>query len=91
MIQLNDTSSSFQARIGNMDGIFVAFHNTAQIQGFQYLNLNDMDNRLFGAPESGDAVFRMCVGLLGKINDAIQEYHPKEVSHVYFRLRLQDC
>ena len=40
---------SFQARIGNMDGIFVAYHNTARIFGFQYLPLEEMDERLYGA------------------------------------------
>jgi hypothetical protein len=30
---------SFQARIGDMDGIFVAYHNTARVFGFQYLPL----------------------------------------------------
>lgn len=32
-------SVSFQARIGDMDGIFVAYHNTARVFGFQYLPL----------------------------------------------------
>ncbi|EJC98163.1 Pet127-domain-containing protein [Fomitiporia mediterranea MF3/22] len=39
---------SFQARIGNMDGIFLAYHNTARIFGFQYVPLEEMDRRLFG-------------------------------------------
>ena len=30
---------SMQVRIGNMDGIFVAYHNTARIFGFQYISL----------------------------------------------------
>jgi hypothetical protein len=28
---------SLQARIGGMDGIFVAYHNTKRLTGFQYL------------------------------------------------------
>lgn len=31
---------SMQVRIGNMDGIFVAYHNTARIFGFQYISLS---------------------------------------------------
>lgn len=42
---------SFQARIGNMDGVFVAYHNTARIFGFQYVSLEEMDARLFGEEE----------------------------------------
>lgn len=37
---------SLQARIGNMDGIFVAFHNIAKIFGFQYLPLTSIDKIL---------------------------------------------
>lgn len=34
---------SLQARIGNMDGIFVCYHNIQDIFGFQYLPLQDID------------------------------------------------
>lgn len=30
---------SFQVRIGGMDGIFLAYHNTSRIFGFQYVPL----------------------------------------------------
>lgn len=34
---------SLQARIGRMDGVFVAYHNIQEIFGFQYLPLTEMD------------------------------------------------
>ncbi|KAK6457608.1 uncharacterized protein RJT20DRAFT_24942 [Scheffersomyces xylosifermentans] len=34
----------FQARIGQMDGIFVAYHNINTFFGFQYLPLEELDN-----------------------------------------------
>ncbi|ODV93383.1 hypothetical protein PACTADRAFT_51981 [Pachysolen tannophilus NRRL Y-2460] len=34
---------SLQARIGNMDGIFICFHNIEKIFGFQYLPLSEID------------------------------------------------
>ncbi|GMM36870.1 Pet127 protein [Saccharomycopsis crataegensis] len=34
---------SFQARIGNMDGIFVCYHNIEKIFGFEYIPLTDID------------------------------------------------
>ena len=34
----------FQARIGQMDGIFVAYHNINSFFGFQYLPLEELDN-----------------------------------------------
>lgn len=39
---------SLQARLGNMDGIFMAFHNIKKFLGFQYLPLSDIDNLFFG-------------------------------------------
>ncbi|KAI5970449.1 PET127 [Candida margitis] len=33
----------FQARIGQMDGIFIAYHNINSIFGFQYLPLEELD------------------------------------------------
>lgn len=37
---------AFQARIGQMDGVFVAYHNVASFFGFQYLPLAELD-RIF--------------------------------------------
>ncbi|EMD39830.1 hypothetical protein CERSUDRAFT_92320 [Gelatoporia subvermispora B] len=62
---------SFQARIGNMDGVFVAFHNTLKMFGFQYIPLQEMDERLFGTPQAGNRVFEKCVELLEAICDEI--------------------
>ena len=39
---------SLQARLGNMDGIFMAFHNIKKFLGFQYLPLSQIDNYFFG-------------------------------------------
>lgn len=58
---------SFQARIGNMDGILVAHHNTARIFGFRYIPLSEMDTCLFGGEDRGEAVFEKCVLLLEEI------------------------
>lgn len=41
---------SLQVRMGRMDGIFVAFHNTERIFGFQYLPLPELDQSLHGSP-----------------------------------------
>ncbi|CAN6644486.1 hypothetical protein TRVA0_020S01882 [Trichomonascus vanleenenianus] len=40
---------SLQARIGRMDGIFVAFHNVRQMFGFRYVPLSEMDRILHSA------------------------------------------
>lgn len=58
---------SFQARIGNMDGILVAHHNTARMFGFRYIPLAEMDACLFGGEDRGVVVFEKCVLLLEEI------------------------
>ncbi|WFD43312.1 hypothetical protein MPSI1_001973 [Malassezia psittaci] len=69
---------NFQVRIGNMDGIFVAYHNTSQIFGFQYIKLEEMSQRLFGSPQMGDLAYRLCLGLLEKVLDTAVETFPKQ-------------
>ncbi|EKM79419.1 hypothetical protein AGABI1DRAFT_59024 [Agaricus bisporus var. burnettii JB137-S8] len=62
----------FQARIGNMDGVIVAYHNTKQMFGFQYVPLEEMDERLFGPGEGlGDRVFKGCVGIMENLAEEI--------------------
>lgn len=39
---------SLQARLGNMDGIFMAFHNMKKLLGYQYLPLPAIDDYFFG-------------------------------------------
>ncbi|KAJ7644071.1 mitochondrial protein Pet127-domain-containing protein [Roridomyces roridus] len=69
----------FQVRIGNMDGVIVAYHNTARMFGFQYVSLDEMDERLFGSePGAGDRVFQKCVGLLESIAPEIAQCFPEQ-------------
>ncbi|KAJ7254384.1 mitochondrial protein Pet127-domain-containing protein [Mycena haematopus] len=69
----------FQVRIGNMDGVIVAYHNTARLFGFQYISLEEMDQRLFGPePGTGDRIFQKCVGLLECIVPEIVQCFPNE-------------
>ncbi|WOO83341.1 mRNA degradation protein, mitochondrial [Vanrija pseudolonga] len=67
---------SLQARIGQMDGIFVAYHNTVRCFGFQYLPLSELDERLFGSTEIANQVFHLCVGLLERILEKATEIFP---------------
>ena len=48
---------NFQVRIGNMAGIFLAYHNTAKIFGFEYVPLQDLDAALFGNSYFGSVAF----------------------------------
>ncbi|KAI0250740.1 mitochondrial protein Pet127-domain-containing protein [Lactifluus subvellereus] len=76
---------SFQARIGNMDGVFVAYHNTKRIFGFQYIPLSEMDARLFGESAVGDAVFEKCLLLL----EVVLEEATRELPYQSIRLTAE--
>ncbi|KAG8715955.1 hypothetical protein FRC08_009993 [Ceratobasidium sp. 394] len=67
---------SFQARIGAMDGVFVLYHNTSRIFGFQYVPLKEIDERLFGGHEAGERVFRACLGFLEVIAENVASCFP---------------
>lgn len=68
---------SLQVRIGNMDGIFVAYHNVKNMLGFQYIPLSQMDSIFFGrvgkedsklnkANADGEEQFRAIVDDIGQ-------------------------
>lgn len=67
---------SMQVRIGNMDGIIVAYHNTQRIFGFQYISLAELDERLFGSTEMGEQAFSLILGLFNGILDKVTALYP---------------
>ncbi|PPR00204.1 hypothetical protein CVT24_004907 [Panaeolus cyanescens] len=81
---------SFQVRIGNMDGVMVTYHNTERIFGFQYISLDEMDERLLGpVPGMGDKVFRKSVKLLEEILESATALMPNEVSGIIFAIQFE--
>jgi len=73
---------SLQVRIGKMDGIFVAYHNTKRIFGFQYISLDEMDVALHGASETdiGRREFQFSVKLLNEALDRAVRRFPNQVT-----------
>jgi hypothetical protein len=73
---------SLQARMGRMDGIFIAYHNIERIFGFQYLSLSDMDAVLHGQHDTvlGDQEFKLSLGLVDEILVKATEAFPETVS-----------
>lgn len=70
---------SFQVRIGNMDGVMVAYHNTARMFGFQYIPLEEMDEALFGCSSKvGDRVFQMCIKAMECIIPEVTACFPEQ-------------
>ena len=68
---------SFQAKIGDMDGIFVAYHNVSQMFGFQYVPREEMDQRIYGNSTTGDAAFRAILQLYNEILAVVVVEYPK--------------
>ncbi|GAA5861279.1 hypothetical protein JCM3774_002252 [Rhodotorula dairenensis] len=79
----------FQARIGGMDGIFVAYHSTARFFGFQYLPISVMDEALFGTSETGEQVFRLALGTLERVLDEAIKCYPEQSVNVTWAANLE--
>lgn len=70
---------SLQARMGNMDGIFVAYHNTETIFGFQYISLEEMEQAIHGSTQVGEKEFVLNLQLLNQLLDGATKRFPKTV------------
>lgn len=62
-----------------MDGVFVTYHNTARIFGFQYVPLEEMDERLYGNKRAGQPIFERCLQLLEVVNTELVSHFPGQV------------
>lgn len=80
---------SLQVRLGQMDGIFVAFHNVERIFGFQYISLPEMDMAIHGQYDTtlGDQEFRLSVELLNQVLNLVTERFPKRSLRLQFETR----
>lgn len=80
---------SLQVRLGQMDGIFVAFHNVERIFGFQYISLPEMDVTLHGQYDTtlGDEEFKFSVELLNRVLNRVTERFPKRSLRLQFETR----
>lgn len=80
---------SLQVRMGRMDGIFVAFHNTMRIFGFQYISLPELDEALHGQSDValGDSEFKLSLELLNRVLDRATKKFPKRSLRLFFETR----
>ncbi|CAI4213765.1 unnamed protein product [Parascedosporium putredinis] len=80
---------SLQVRMGRMDGIFVAFHNTQRIFGFQYIPLEEMDMALHGTQtvHLGDQEFRLSVHLLNELLNRATAKFPGKSLRIHVETR----
>lgn len=61
-----------------MDGIFVAYHNTAEIFGFQYIPLEEMDIAVAGNTFTADSAYRCALELTHSMMDQLLEVLAQE-------------
>lgn len=77
----------FQARIGQMDGIYIAYHNINSIFGFQYLPLEELDKIFYSHADYSTKV-------LDANNASIEAYYemdrlPSLVGETQFKFSLE--
>ncbi|PWZ01601.1 Pet127-domain-containing protein, partial [Testicularia cyperi] len=82
MIRAAFLKYNFQARIGHMDGIFVAYHTTSTIFGFQYIPVEEMNERLFGSQEMAEQAFKLSLGMMESILEAATSMFPEQTLKV---------
>ncbi|KAJ6438414.1 mitochondrial membrane protein [Purpureocillium lavendulum] len=89
MIRAAFLKYSLQVRMGRMDGIFVAFHNTQRIFGFQYISLSEMDHAIHGTPDRrlGDQEFKCSVALLNDLMDRATKKFPGRTLRLHVETR----
>lgn len=82
---------SLQVRMGRMDGIFVAYHNTERIFGFQYIPLEEMDMSIHGSSDKtlGDREFTASLTLWNKMLNKATERFPGKSLRVHVETRPQ--
>lgn len=68
-----------------MDGIFVAYHNTEQQFGFQYVPVKEMENAIYGSqnPDAGRLIFHRCVEVMEVLLEQIVSRFPAQASQIY--------
>jgi len=68
----------FQLKIGRMAGAFVAYHNTLENFGFEYITTEEIEKRVFGSTTYSNLVFVVCSKLMTNLIDLVMDSVKKE-------------
>ncbi|KAI4723564.1 Pet127-domain-containing protein [Aureobasidium sp. EXF-10727] len=92
MLRSTALKYSLQARMGHMDGIFVAYHNVKRIFGFQYISLNELDRALHGTPDTtlGNREFNLSISLLNEVFNKATEKFPDQSIRFTFETKAAE-
>jgi len=69
---------SFQMKIGNMGGVFVAYHNTQQLLGFEYITSKEVDECVFSSQILADKSFEVSLKLFAAILGTVTDRFPDQ-------------
>jgi hypothetical protein len=75
----------FQARIGSMSGVFIAYHNTQEMFGFEFVSLEEMEQTIFGSKQLANLAFDTSFRILQQMFDTVTARFPNET----LRLTMQ--
>jgi len=67
----------FQVSLGKMGGIFVVYHNTQKLLGFEFFSKKKMESILFGNSHFSDVSFSICNKLLSYTLQEVTKQFPK--------------
>lgn len=67
---------NLQVKIGQMDGIFITYHNTLKIFGFEYVPEEQMDDDIYGNSHFAEQSFNICIKLLNNLLQVIIKDYP---------------
>ncbi|KAK0251464.1 hypothetical protein LTS09_013369 [Friedmanniomyces endolithicus] len=75
-----------QARMGRMEGIFLAYHNVERVFGFQYMPMMEIDRAMHGQvdPCLGDQEFRLSLKVLNEALEMATAEFPGRSLRVHF-------
>ncbi|KAF2208314.1 hypothetical protein CERZMDRAFT_49462 [Cercospora zeae-maydis SCOH1-5] len=75
-----------QARMGMMNGIFVAYHNIKRMFGFQYVPIAEMDRVLHGQSDAclGDQEFKASLRILNDLLNKATTKYPEQSLRIHF-------
>ncbi|KAK5681043.1 hypothetical protein LTS10_006803 [Elasticomyces elasticus] len=75
-----------QARMGRMDGIFLAYHNIQRLFGFQYLSMMEIDRAMHGQVDAslGDQEFKVSIKMLNEVLEMATQEYPGRSLRIHF-------
>lgn len=70
-----------QCRLGGMDGVFLAYHNTEQVFGYEYIPVEKIEKTLYGSKAMADTSFSVSTQMMDKIlSQVLDRFHDTDTN-----------